>query len=302
MCLRLGRYINLIFCVLGSNILHMLLSIIIPTRNSETVLPMCLKAIDKQTAAHGDYEVIVVDNESTDATHTIALQHHARFFSVKGKPSKACEQRNTGAHYAKGEYLFFLDHDMELHRKLIETFLKQIHNNTDAWYIPENIKASSALFEKLRNYERSFYTGTPVDAARILRKKMFAKTKGYDPALSSGPADWDMDIQLKLAGAKFDIVHSTIIHHEENLGITAYFSKKAFYTDGIEKYQQKWKRLHQAMYKHVVARQLGMPYRFFTVFVERGKYKEVLKHPLLFLALIVMKLYIGINFVLSKHG
>lgn len=284
--------------------IHMLISFIIPTRNSQQVLPLCLDSIRKQTVPNNVYEILVVDNESTDSTRFIAETNEVRFFSIPGKPSQACTQRNIGAQNAMGKYLFFLDHDMELEPELLQTFqnnaLKK-RDSIDAWYIPEKIKSSSKIFEKVRNFERSFYNGTFIDAARIIKKDVFDTTQKYDVSLSAGPADWDMDIQLSLAGAKFAMLNSYIIHHEEALSIHNYFAKKKFYKTGIEQYKQKWKQKDAQIYVKVIQKQLGIQYRFFTVFFENGKYKRILHNPILFGMLIVMKLVIACQYFFSKR-
>jgi glycosyltransferase involved in cell wall biosynthesis len=65
-----------------------MLSIIIPTFNEERFLPYLLKSLNEQT--FNDLEVIVADNNSTDATQAIALKSGA----TGGLPARG---RNNGA-------------------------------------------------------------------------------------------------------------------------------------------------------------------------------------------------------------
>jgi glycosyltransferase involved in cell wall biosynthesis len=100
-----------------------MLSIIIPTFNEERFLPYLLKSLKEQT--FNDFEVIVADNNSTDATRSIALKSGARV--VKGGlPARG---RNNGAKVAKGEWLLFLDADVILPRDFLERTMAEIQKH-----------------------------------------------------------------------------------------------------------------------------------------------------------------------------
>ena len=104
-----------------------LVSIIIPTRNSEKVLGFTLKSIENQNCPRDFYEVIIADNLSTDKTIRLAERYGARILKIRGKPPIVCQQRNLGAKIAKGGYLFFLDSDVELSPNLIKNFIKNCY-------------------------------------------------------------------------------------------------------------------------------------------------------------------------------
>ena len=86
----------------------MIISIIIPTYNEEDYLPNLLDSIKSQN--FDDYEVIVADANSTDRTREIA-ESYGCIVVDGGLPAVG---RNNGARVAKGEYLLFLDSDLEL--------------------------------------------------------------------------------------------------------------------------------------------------------------------------------------------
>ena len=86
------------------------LSVVIPAYNEEDYLPSCLQSIGRQDYA-GGYEVIVVDNASTDDTAGIARDWGAKLV-YEGKRSPACA-RQKGAEVARGKIIAFIDADTQ---------------------------------------------------------------------------------------------------------------------------------------------------------------------------------------------
>src|SRR6266436_7103624 len=92
-----------------------MISFIVPAYNEEHELSGTLAAIhDAASGASGPYEIIVVDDASTDATPEIAAQAGARVISIHRRQIAAI--RNAGARVAQGEYLFFVDADTRINR------------------------------------------------------------------------------------------------------------------------------------------------------------------------------------------
>lgn len=100
-------------------------SIIIPARNEERTLPLLLEDLRNQSFT--PFEIICVDDDSSDATAQIAEAYGARVLSLHNKPddwmgkSWACQ---NGAKAAKGELLLFLDADIRLGHNGISRLMK----------------------------------------------------------------------------------------------------------------------------------------------------------------------------------
>jgi len=279
------------------------ISIIIPTYNSEKVIQSCIKAASDQDYPKNKFEIIVADNGSKDETVTISRNLGAKVFLIEGPPPQVCTQRNLGAEKAKSEYLLFLDHDMEMSKNLLKNFAEKVletNNEVDAWYVPEKIVGNGPLWTKIRNFERAFYNSTVIDATRIIKKEKFEMTEKYDSKLSSGPADWDLDVQLKEMGCKYGIIDECVYHHEEGLSLWKYLTKKTKYTDGSLIYQEKWKKRSKRAYNEIVRKQYSSWYRSIGIFFENGKLKMVLEGFYLYIAVLFIKLCVGITYSLSK--
>lgn len=88
---------------------NLIFSIIIPAHNEEKYLSSCLQSLVNQDFDKDKYEVIVVNNGSTDKTVAIAKKFRVR---VVNEPQKGLVRaRNTGLKKAKGKYIINLDAD-----------------------------------------------------------------------------------------------------------------------------------------------------------------------------------------------
>jgi glycosyltransferase involved in cell wall biosynthesis len=90
-----------------------MISFIVPAYNEELELPRSLAAISAAAEdAKEKYEMIVVDDGSTDATADIARQSGACLVQIQRRQIAAA--RNAGAQIARGETLFFVDADTRI--------------------------------------------------------------------------------------------------------------------------------------------------------------------------------------------
>ena len=110
---------------------HMI-SIIVPVYNGENSIGNCLNSI---FVAKIDvpFEVIVVDDGSTDQSGKVAKQFPCRYFRIE--KSGVAAARNFGIEKAKGDIVFFFDADVRLKEETIQTFLKHFKEDGDAFII-----------------------------------------------------------------------------------------------------------------------------------------------------------------------
>ncbi len=104
-----------------------MISVIIPTYNERNVLTDCIKSIEEQSSR--DFEVIVVDDGSTDDISDISRNLRTKYENLKyfrQKHSGAGEARNLGAKHAKGNVFVFVDADMTFDRNFLKNLVKPI--------------------------------------------------------------------------------------------------------------------------------------------------------------------------------
>ena len=264
----------------------MKLSVVVTTRNEEANIAACLAPF-AEAASAGLAETIVVDNASTDATKDIARKLGA---TVLDKGPERCAQRNLGWHTAKGEWVLVLDADMILPPETVQEILAV--DGGDAWWIPE-VRTGRGLRVKARNFERSFYDGTCIDALRLFRREILEATGGYDENLLAGIEDWELDIRVLATGAKCAVLKNHLIHNEKRLSFRKMLEKKAYYANSFAAYKEKWKG-HPA-----VRKQFSPVYRYFTVFAENGKWRKVVRHPVLFAVAMAERAAVGAVYAYS---
>lgn len=102
------------------------LSIVIPTKNRANLLKMALQSIERQRADQNVYEVIVIDNGSTDETKGVAKEFQYRIKNYRyiydARPGLHVG-RNRGLLESKGELIGYLDDDVILFPNWINTVL-----------------------------------------------------------------------------------------------------------------------------------------------------------------------------------
>ena len=92
----------------------MKLSIVVPLYNKEKYIERCLDSLLAQDLPSSEYEIIVVDDGSTDSSYSIASDYSEKHLNIKlfnQKNQGAGAARNKGLDLASGDYVYFLDAD-----------------------------------------------------------------------------------------------------------------------------------------------------------------------------------------------
>jgi glycosyltransferase involved in cell wall biosynthesis len=210
-----------------------LVSVVVPTFNSERFLEKCLASVRAQS--YGNIEVIVVDNYSKDKTREIAEKYGARVILRSAGMSRA---RNVGADLARGKFIFSVDSDMELTPNVVTECVEKVEKGFDAVIIPE-VSVGEGFWAKCRALEKECYIGDDlIEAARFFKREIFKKVGGYDGELVFGE-DWDLNQRIRKAGYRIGRVKSFIRHNQGKLRLWKAVKKKYQYGKTFWKYKRK---------------------------------------------------------------
>jgi glycosyltransferase involved in cell wall biosynthesis len=211
-----------------------LVSVIIPTFNSEKTIQACLDSIDAQT--YRFTETIVVDCFSSDATVSISRAHKSKVLQSREKRSPA---RNRGAATSSGDYLMFLDSDMRLKATTIEDCMMLAQTQKfDSVIVPE-ISFGSGFWSRCIALEKKMYFGDElVESPCFFDKNCFRFIGGYDPDLEAGE-DWDIFSRLLRNNFRVGHVDGLIYHDEGKVTLAKLFRKKYYYGQSISSYTRK---------------------------------------------------------------
>lgn len=110
-----------------------LVSIIVPVYNRQDYLPDCILSIQSQS--HQNYEVILIDDGSTDNTSQLCREYadtDQRVTVLTGAHAGVSAARNLGLDSAKGDFVFFVDSDDVIHPLLLETLVRSMQEHNAA--------------------------------------------------------------------------------------------------------------------------------------------------------------------------
>lgn len=166
----------------------MSISILIPTLNEENYIGLLLEDLTKQTFK--DFEVVVVDGRSVDATKEVVLKFQdpldlTLLVSPKTGPGI---QRNYGAKHAKYGNLLFLDADVRLEvdflEKLQNRFLQEQFDAATCWIVPTRATLTYKILYRMMVFVfydlLSRFFPTALGACIFVRKSAFDEIHGFD--------------------------------------------------------------------------------------------------------------------------
>lgn len=210
-------------------------SVIVPAFNAEKTLGACLAALLAQTAPRDSYEVIVVDDGSTDATRAVAESHGV---TVLAQPNRgAAAARNLGAQNARGDILLFIDADSAPDARWIEALVAPFADRSIAGASGEkktrqtNLWARYVQLEYDFKYDRMDAQGTTdfIDSSTAAyRREIFLSNQGFDPTLREAE-DTDLSFRLSERGCAMVLVRDAIVYHTHPESLGAYLRRKYQY-------------------------------------------------------------------------
>ncbi|MBJ9992292.1 MULTISPECIES: glycosyltransferase family 2 protein [Paenibacillus] len=205
-------------------------SIIIPTHNGLHLLAPCIEAIRKYTDT--PYEIIVVDNASTDGTDGYCIKEGIPFISLpanRGFPV-AC---NIGLAAAGGDDLLLLNNDVTVTTNWLSNMLAALHSRPDVGLVGPVTNAASGRqkvdvsFNNTEEFQLTAVRNNQPDPSRwvevnrvigmclLIKREVLSRIGFLDEAFSPGHyEDDDYCYRARLAGFHLLICGDALVHHQ----------------------------------------------------------------------------------------
>jgi glycosyltransferase involved in cell wall biosynthesis len=186
-------------------------SVVMPVYNGQRFLTDSLESVFAQR--YGDYEVICVDDGSTDGSAELLKSYGDRVMTIRQPNAGQGAARNAGARRASGQYVAFLDQDDQWYPQKLEREVAALQANPDAVVAYSNsdrmddegrllqvgatvAERASALVSPLG---RLIGEGLVLPSSMLVRRDVFERIGGFDPQLT-GFEDFDICARLRQQG------------------------------------------------------------------------------------------------------
>ncbi len=210
-------------------------SVIIPAYNAAQTIGLCLDALAAQTLPRDEYEVIVVDDGSADATRELAAARGARVISQSNAGAAAA--RNLGARHARGEIVLFCDADSVPDARwlaaMIEPFgdaniagasgEKKTHQTN---WMAQFVQAEyDYRYERIASHRRIDFVDSSTAA---YRREIFLANGGFDTTLLDAE-DTELSYRLSERGHAMVLAPDAIVWHTHPEALVEYLTRKYRY-------------------------------------------------------------------------
>src|ERR1051325_2761584 len=259
-------------------------SIVIPTINSAKTLYRCLRSIRLQS--YKDIEIIVVDAHSLDRSTQIASNFNAKIYLAAGERTAA---KNFGISKSTGEFLLFIDSDMILQTAVISECVSMCSYdyNVAGVIIPER-SVGTSFWMKVRDFERSLYSGSKIESARFYRKSFVVQVGGFDEDIIFYEES-TLHQKLEMLGLIVNKrTNSVILHNEEEFNLAEWLRKKKYYSTNAALYASKFPTYAEIQTKI---------YQRIRIFTSNSNWKKLVRHPVLSVGLFLLK---SLEFLASR--
>lgn len=269
-------------------------SIIVPVYNGERTLDKCIKSLLYLEYPKEKYEIIVVDNNSTDNSIEIAKKYPVKLLH-EGKQSSYAA-RNFGVKNAKGEIVAYTDADCVVDKEWLRQLVKNFKDETIAGvggeilaYNPKSIverysDKNDVLSQKSNfNFEIVGFKMPFMATANAAYKKQILNEIGlFDDSFTSG-GDVDLAWRITLNGYKIVFEPKALIYHRHRTTLYGLFKQFFRYGEGHPKLFRKHNAIFSKKYSIDILGYFRIPYdlmkhlswRILTAYQYSGKERQV---------------------------
>lgn len=203
-------------------------SIIIRAHNEEAMIGRCLARVFEQT--YKNFEVLIIDSESTDRTLEIARKFNVRILSIKKSEFTYGKSLNKGCRAATGKYCVFISaHAIPGDKFWLENLINPLKEKSVAGVFGKQIphedcdlldkKMAMSHWKNPRKDNEFFFS----NANSAIKKSLWKKVKFNETLPSTEDHDWAKRVALH--GFKTLYEPAAAVYHSHNEGIKQRFCR-----------------------------------------------------------------------------
>lgn len=215
-------------------------TIVIPCFNEAEHIGKCLSSLNNQNFPRNQFEIIVVDNGSEDASVEISKSLADR--TIEHPDGRVGAVRNKGASEAKGQNLVFIDADCTLDNDWLNRALKLLSRNENTAFGGGCLLPPDASWIErcwlLEGRDGNTIPKELIGCSIVSPRKIFKDIGGFDEFMSSGE-DSELSTRFRSAGYEVNMTRSLNVTHWGNAKNQFDFFKRQVWH--AEQYKKNWR-------------------------------------------------------------
>lgn len=228
------------------------ISVVIPTFNRKSMLKLCLESFNKQSYPVTHFEVIVIDDGSSDGTEKFieGCREHINFKLIyyrqkNGGPAAA---RNNGVKGAKGELVAFTDDDCVVEKNWLDEYIRSF-NEADIGGVGGATKHKmTGIFCEFMDYYKVM--NPPVVNGEVLylitanacyKREAILAVNGFEEKIRNpGGEDPDLSMKVKEKGYKLIFNPACVVYHFHKNNLKSFYRTFFNYGRGAYFLRDRW--------------------------------------------------------------
>lgn len=161
--------------------------------------------------APSDFEIVVVDNASTDGSAEAVKQNHPDVVLIENEVNTGAPAWNLGFAKAKGEYFIIIDDDSHVVSGLKDA-LEHMERNRDIGVLALNVISGPYTSEDWNLTDGQDIVGF-IGCGAIFRKEVYDKIGGYADWIFLYANEWDLGFRTRAAGYRVEFFEGCKVVH-----------------------------------------------------------------------------------------
>ena len=231
-------------------------SVVVPVRNNQEMIAECIESLLNQDFHKDEFEIIIVDNNSTDNTAEIIKRYPVKYL-FEGKTGRT-KARNTAIKHASGDIICFTDSDCVAHKSWIRELAQGFNDASIGGVGGKSLGHEvSNLTEKYiellyEEYNLSFRSSDPpqiMTGNAAYRARVLEEVGCFDESFETSE-DYDLSARVFWSGYRLEYAPKAIVYHRHRSNLKKFFAQYFEYGRGYVRFSNKHRsRLNKNMNK-----------------------------------------------------